>query len=74
MRVLLHAAMSLRDLPPDQRAVWRSMFEHLVFTAPEEALAHLPPDKRGLLGPPSQERMNEVRSILAATFNRPPGS
>jgi hypothetical protein len=70
--VLLHAAMSLRDLPPDQREVWRTMFEHLVFTAPEEALAHLPPDKRGLLGPPSQERMKEVRSILAATFTRGP--
>lgn len=70
--VLLHAAMSLRDLPADQRAMWRAMFEHLVFSAPEEALAHLPPDKRGLLGPPSPERTREVRSILAATFNRPP--
>lgn len=72
--VLLHAALSLRDLPPDQRAVWHSMFEHLIFTAPEESMAHLPPDKRGLLGPPSPERMAEVRKILAATFSRPPGS
>jgi hypothetical protein len=71
--VLLHAALSLRDLPPDQREVWHGLFEHLVFTAPDEALAHLAPDKRGLLGPPSAERMREVRSILAATFNRPPG-
>ncbi len=71
--VLLHAAMSLRDLPADQRAMWRAMFEHLVFSDPEEALAHLPPDKRGLLGPPSAERTREVRAILAATFNRPPG-
>ena len=51
--VLLHAALSLRDLPADQRAMWKSMFERLVFSDPEEALGHLPPTKRGLLGPPS---------------------
>ena len=69
--VLLHAAMSLRSLPPDQRAVWKGMFELLVFSDPETALGHLPPDKRGLLGPPSQQRMREIRDILAQAFNRP---
>ena len=46
--VLLHAAMSLRDLPPEQRAVWRAMFERFVFTDAEEALGHLAPGQRGL--------------------------
>ena len=66
--VLLHAAMSLRDLPADQRAVWRELFEHLVFTDPETALAHLTPEQRGLLGPPSQRRHREVRDILSRAF------
>jgi hypothetical protein len=66
--VLLHAALSLRDLPADQRAVWRTMFEHLVFTDPEQALAHLTPQQRGLLGPPEPKRIAEVRNILAQTF------
>ena len=52
--VLLHAMLTLRDLPPDQRAVWRALFEHFVFTAPEKPLAHLPREQRGLLGPPSR--------------------
>jgi hypothetical protein len=71
--VLLHAALSLRDLPADQRAVWKSFFELLVFTDPEESMGHLPPTKRGLLGPPSEQRMREVRQILAQVFTRPPG-
>ena len=48
---MLHAILALRDLPPDQRAVWRTMFEHYVFTAPDEALAHLPREQRGMSGP-----------------------
>ena len=68
---LLHAALSLRDLPADQRAVWHAIFGQLVFSDPEVALKHVPPDKRGLLGPPSQARAQEVRNILAQAFAKP---
>ena len=61
--VLLHAALSLRDLPADQREVWKSHVRALVvFRIPEEALGHLPPAKRGLLGPPSAQRTREIRA------------
>lgn len=70
---LLHSLLALRDLPPDQRAVWASIFQHLVFTDPERALAHLPPEKRGMLGPPSEERTRGIREKLAQDFNRPLG-
>jgi hypothetical protein len=69
--VLLHAAMSLRDLPADQRAAWKPMFDVLVFTDPEESLAHLPAAKRGLMGPPSPQRSREIREILRQTFSKP---
>lgn len=68
---LLHAVLTLRDLPPAQREVWRTLFEHYVFTSADEALAHLPPDRRGFLGPPSDERTRAIRAILARAFSRP---
>jgi len=69
--VLLHAALCLRDLPPDQRAVWRTMFDELVFKDPEQALAHLTPEQRGLIGPPTPRRAQEVRAILAELLSKP---
>jgi hypothetical protein len=68
--VLLHATLALRDLPPDQRAVWSSFFDHLVFTDPDVALGHLTPEQRGLLGPPSLKRARAIRDILARTFQQ----
>ncbi len=65
---LLHAALTIRDLPPGQRKVWQAMFEQLVFSDPEDALAHLPPAQRGLLGPPSAERTRRIREMLARDF------
>lgn len=71
--VLLHAAMSLRDMPADQRQAWRALFDHLVFSDPEVALAHLKPEHRGLLGPPSAERSKAVRGILMQALARADG-
>ena len=67
---MLHAILSLRDLPPEQRAVWHTLFEHYVFTSGDESLAHLPREQRGMLGPPSPERTQAIRAILARAFSR----
>jgi hypothetical protein len=69
--VLLHAALTLRDMPADQRAVWRELFEHYIFTDPRISMAHLTPEQRGMLGPPSAERTRQIRAILAAAFTKP---
>jgi len=69
--VLLHAALTLRDMPADQRAVWRELFEHYIFSDPEVSMGHLTPEQRGLLGPPSKKRTHEIRAILASAFARP---
>ena len=61
----------LRDLPADQRAVWRALFEHFIFTDPQISMGHLTPEQRGMLGPPSAKRTREIRAILASAFSRP---
>lgn len=68
---LLHALLTIRDLPADQRAVWANLFQQLVFTDPEEALAHLPVQQRGMLAPPSAERTRRIREKLASDLGRP---
>jgi hypothetical protein len=67
---MLHAVLALRDLPPAQRDVWRNMFEHYVFSSPEETLGHLSREQRGLLGPPSPSRTQAIRAILARAFGK----
>ncbi len=67
---MLHAILTIRDLPPEQREVWRAMFEHYVFKSGDESRGHLPREQRGMLGPPSAERTQAIRSILARAFSR----
>ena len=68
---MLHAVLAVRDLPAEQRAVWKQIFEHYVFSPADEALSHLTPDQRGMLGPPNAERARTIRAILARAFSRP---
>jgi hypothetical protein len=65
---LMHALLTIRDLPADQRSVWELVFKQLVFTDPERALAHLSPAQRGMLAPPSAERTRKLRLTLARQF------
>lgn len=67
---MLHAVLTLRDLPPEQREVWRGLFENYVFKSGDEAMAHLPREQRGILGPATPERDQAIRAILARAFSR----
>ena len=50
MQALLHGMLSLRDLPADQTAAWKAMFDHFVFHQSDPVADHLRPEVRGLLG------------------------
>jgi hypothetical protein len=62
---LLHAIMSVRNLPPERRDLWRKLFEHYVFSGGQEALAHLDERQRGVQGKPSPKIAQLMRSYLA---------
>jgi hypothetical protein len=68
---LVHALMSVRDLPLAEKQAWRSWFDHLVFDeAADRAAEHLPEAVRGVLGPNSPERTERIRAYLLGSLQR----
>jgi hypothetical protein len=65
---LMLGLLALKHLPPEQRAVWRTVFDHYVFGANGDPAAHLPPDARGVLGAPTPELLGRLRATLRQRF------
>jgi hypothetical protein len=63
MQVLMLAMLGLRDLPPDQKRAWQSMFEHLVFGQVDTA-SHLAPEVRGILGDIDPTQREGIRRAI----------
>jgi hypothetical protein len=61
---LMHAFYAIKALPPDQRAVWRMVFDHYVFDANGDPGEHLPPHARGILGESNSELLGRLRATL----------
>jgi hypothetical protein len=70
INALLHALLSLRALPPAQRAAWRGHFDHYVFAADDAAADHIPARSRGVLGPIDEVRARSLRALLLKQLNR----
>lgn len=68
--VLNHALLSIRDLPKEQREVWREMFEHYIFDPGDDVTAHIPENARGVLSPITDETARRLRALLIRNLNR----
>jgi hypothetical protein len=67
---LLLALMSVRDLPPAQRAAWQEVLRHYVFEADGSEAAHIPPAARGVLAPLDADGARALRARLLQKLNR----
>lgn len=68
---LLYALYAIAGRPADQRAVWRTIFEHLVFKPDDEApAAHIPEHARGVLGTLREPQFARMRTTLIETLSR----
>ncbi len=67
---LLHAILTLRDLPPAQKKAWKGIFDHYVFENDDETVAHIPDETRGSLGPVTDTMARRIRSYLLNRLNR----
>lgn len=68
---LLFSLFSLRTLPEDQRAVWRMLFDHLVFRTGGDPVAHLPRDVQGVLGPADAALFARMRATVLQSLGEP---
>ena len=57
---LYHCLLAFRGLPPAERAHWRNLLDHYVF-GDEEAFAHVPEPRRGVLGPLTPECIEQLK-------------
>ena len=64
IHALFYALLSLRDLPCDQNAAWKSMFDHFVFHQSDPVADHLRPELRGILGELPREQREAIRKQL----------
>ena len=67
---LNHAILAVRDLPDDEKAIWRQLFDHYVFENGPEVAAHIPEGKRGILDPLTAETAGRIRAFLMRTINQ----
>ena len=57
-------------VPADQRAAWRAIFDHYVFSADESVAAHIPVHRRSVLGEISPKLAAEVRAFLVGQLDK----
>jgi hypothetical protein len=64
LNALYHAVITMRDLPPNELAAWRNMFDHYIFGDNGDPVEHLPQNARGLLGKRTPELVARVKKLL----------
>ncbi len=69
-QALLHAILSVRDLPEAARTRWKALFDHYVFGWDDASSSHLPKDKRGILDRLNPESAARLRAFLLRSLSR----
>lgn len=61
---MLLAMIAVSERPLPERAAWRAFFDHYVFRPEGHPLAHLPENKRGILGPLRPSNYGRIRAFV----------
>jgi mannose-6-phosphate isomerase-like protein (cupin superfamily) len=67
---LMYALYAIKVLPPEQRAVWRNVFDHYIFEVNGDPAAHLPEHARGVLGKPTPDVIARMRDYIRLILTR----
>lgn len=55
---------ALGDLPPERRRAWAALFDHYVFETDARTHAHLPPQRRGVLGESTPAMLDRIKRFV----------
>ena len=67
---LNHAMLAIRDLPQDEKDIWRQLFDHYIFNNGPAVTDHIPEGARGVLDPLTPETASRIRAFLLRTLNQ----
>jgi hypothetical protein len=70
LNTLMHALMTMRDLPVEQRTAWQEIFRHYVFDSDGTEASHIPVNARGMLAPFNDDTARTLRAILLNKMKR----
>lgn len=70
LNALYHAVITMKNLPPNELAAWRVMFDHYVFGDHGDPAGHLPERARGILGRRTAELVARVKKLLVDALSR----
>jgi hypothetical protein len=67
---LLLSMITIAERPAIERQAWKAFFDHYVFRSKGHPLAHLPPEKHGLLGPLKPDNYSKLRARIMHLLRR----
>lgn len=70
LNALYHSIITMENLPPNELAAWRTLFDHYVFRDHGDPAAHLPPRARGILGRRTSDLVGRVKKLLIDALSR----
>ncbi|MET3106394.1 hypothetical protein AAKU67_000876 [Oxalobacteraceae bacterium GrIS 2.11] len=70
LNTLMHALLTMRDLPPAQRSAWQELFRHYVFDSDGSEAQHIPDQARGSLAPFNADTARTLRAALLNKMKR----
>jgi hypothetical protein len=70
LNALYHAVITMKNLPQNEMAAWRVLFDHYIFGANGDPVEHLPERARGILGRRTPELVARVKKLLIDALSR----
>ncbi|MDQ6647283.1 MAG: cupin-like domain-containing protein, partial [Pseudomonadota bacterium] len=61
---LMHCILTFKSLPSAEKAAWKGLLDFYVFDEGDAAAAHIPLERRGLLGALTPEQVGAFRETI----------